>query len=124
MFHYICRSCSFTTGESLKAGLSKVEFWIMQQDTNCVGVYWEELRHIRQAVTFLVADNKWKMTLEDITRDLCPDLTITQLYRISSIYRDDTFRTDEISREVRSMCRQGIPYVVLGLPGCCCWRLC
>jgi myosin-5 len=54
-----------------------------------VGDAWDELRYIRQAVTFLVLGNKPKKSLEDITTDLCPVLSIQQLYRISTMYWDD-----------------------------------
>ncbi len=42
-----------------------------------------------QAVTFLVIGNKPKKSLEEITSDLCPVLSIQQLYRISTMYWDD-----------------------------------
>ena len=42
-----------------------------------------------QAVQFLVIGNKQKRTLEEITTDLCPVLSIQQLYRISTMYWDD-----------------------------------
>lgn len=42
-----------------------------------------------QAVTLLVIGNKAKKTLEEITSDLCPQLSIQQLYRICTMYWDD-----------------------------------
>jgi hypothetical protein len=51
-----------------------------------VGDSWDELKYIRQAVTFLVIGNKPRKTLENITRDLCPILSIQQLYRISTMW--------------------------------------
>lgn len=53
-----------------------------------------------QAVTFLVIGNKPKKTLDDITRDLCPVLSIQQLYRISTMYWDDKYNTETVSSEV------------------------
>lgn len=35
-----------------------------------------------QAVTFLVIHQKHKKSLEEITNDLCPVLSVQQLYRI------------------------------------------
>lgn len=57
-----------------------------------------------QAVTFLVIGNKPKKTLDDITRDLCPVLSIQQLYRISTMYWDDKYNTETVSSEVRHGC--------------------
>ena len=37
---------------------------------------------IAQAVTFLVIHQKHKKSLEEITNDLCPVLSVQQLYRI------------------------------------------
>jgi hypothetical protein len=55
-----------------------------------------------QAVTFLVIGNKPRKTLQDITRDLCPVLSIQQLYRISTMYWDDVYQTETVSSEVRA----------------------
>ncbi len=65
-----------------------------------VGDSWDELKYIRQAVTFLVIGNKPRKALEDITRDLCPVLSIQQLYRISTMYWDDKYNTETVSGEV------------------------
>ena len=59
-----------------------------------------------QAVTFLVIGNKPKKTLDDITRDLCPQLSIQQLYRISTMYWDDKYNTETVSSEVLSKMKQ------------------
>jgi hypothetical protein len=56
-----------------------------------------------QAVTFLVIGNKPKKTLDDITRDLCPVLSIQQLYRISTMYWDDKYNTETVSSDVSSL---------------------
>lgn len=50
-----------------------------------------------QAVTFLVIGNKPKKTLSEITSDLCPQLSIQQLYRISTMYWDDKYNTETVS---------------------------
>jgi hypothetical protein len=42
---------------------------------------WEELRYIRQAVQLLVIHQKPKKTLNEITLELCPVLSIQQLYQ-------------------------------------------
>ena len=74
----------------------------MEHGTDWVGDSWDELKYIRQAVTFLVIGNKPKKTLEDITKDLCPILSIQQLYRISTMYWDDKYNTETVSSEVSS----------------------
>ena len=45
-----------------------------------------------QAVTFLVIHQKHRKSLEEITNDLCPVLSVQQLYRISTMYWDDRCR--------------------------------
>ncbi len=42
-----------------------------------------------QAVSFLVIHQKHNKSLEEITTDLCPVLSVQQLYRISTMYWDD-----------------------------------
>ena len=84
----------------------QVESWIMEHGTEWVGESWDELKYIRQAVTFLVIGNKPKKTLDDITRDLCPVLSIQQLYRISTMYWDDKYNTETVSSEVCLCCKQ------------------
>jgi hypothetical protein len=54
-----------------------------------------------QAVTFLVIGNKPKKSLDDITRDLCPVLSIDQLYRLSTMFWDDKYNKETVSSEVR-----------------------
>lgn len=52
-----------------------------------------------QAVTFLVIHQKHKKSLEEITNDLCPVLSVQQLYRISTMYWDDRYNTETVSHE-------------------------
>jgi hypothetical protein len=54
-----------------------------------------------QAVTFLVIHQKHKKSLEEITNDLCPVLSVQQLYRISTMYWDDRYGTETVSHEAR-----------------------
>ena len=65
-----------------------------------MGAAWEELRYIRQAVQLLVIHQKSKKTLREITADLCPVLSVQQLYRISTMYWDDKYGTETVSQEV------------------------
>lgn len=55
---------------------------------------------VAQAVTFLVIHQKHKKSLEEITNDLCPVLSVQQLYRISTMYWDDRYNTETVSHEV------------------------
>ena len=54
-----------------------------------VGESWNELAHIRQAVTFLLIPQKQHKSFDEITQDLCSSLSVQQLYRISTMYWDD-----------------------------------
>lgn len=94
--------CSFSYGEYLKAGLAELEQWSIDATEEYAGCSWEELKHIRQAVEFFVIFEKPKKTMEEITKDLCPILSILQMYRISSMYWDDKFGTQTVSSEAIS----------------------
>ena len=48
----------------------------------------------------LVIHQKPKKTLNEITLELCPVLSIQQLYRISTMYWDDKYGTETVSKEV------------------------
>ncbi|PPS17756.1 hypothetical protein GOBAR_AA02779 [Gossypium barbadense] len=92
--------CSFSNGEYVKAGLAELEQWCYAATEEYAGPAWEELKHIRQAVGFLVIHQKPKKTLNEITKELCPVLSIQQLYRISTMYWDDKYGTHSVSSDV------------------------
>ncbi|XP_056848469.1 myosin-9 [Raphanus sativus] len=92
--------CSFSNGEYVKAGLSELEHWCFKATDEFAGSSWDELKHIRQAIGFLVIHQKPKKTLDEISHDLCPVLSIQQLYRISTMYWDDKFGTHSVSPDV------------------------
>ncbi|KAK4772709.1 hypothetical protein SAY86_014484 [Trapa natans] len=97
--------CSFSNGEYVKAGLGELEQWCHDATEEYVGSALEELKHIRQAVGFLVIHQKPKKSLQEITNDLCPVLSIQQLYRISTMYWDDKYGTHSVSIDVISTMR-------------------
>ncbi|GLC45496.1 hypothetical protein PLESTM_001742100 [Pleodorina starrii] len=92
--------CSFSNGEYVKTGLEQVAHWINGAGADYIADSWEELKHLLQAVTFLVIRNKPEKSLGEITSDLCPVLSIQQLYRISTMYWDDKYNTETVSPEV------------------------
>ncbi|GFQ04055.1 myosin-9 [Phtheirospermum japonicum] len=89
-----------TNGEYVKAGLAELEHWCYKATNEYVGTAWDELKHIRQAIGFLVIHQKPKKTLDEISHDLCPVLSIQQLYRISTMYWDDKYGTHSLSPDV------------------------
>ncbi|KAL9320396.1 hypothetical protein ACSQ67_012235 [Phaseolus vulgaris] len=114
--------CSFSNGEYVKSGLGELEDWCCGATdeegikTNLAplpslsgmqycGSAWDELRHIRQAIGFLVIHQKPRKTLNEISHDLCPVLSIQQLYRISTMYWDDKYGTHSVSADVISNMR-------------------
>ncbi|PQQ08879.1 myosin-17-like [Prunus yedoensis var. nudiflora] len=97
--------CSFSNGEYVKAGLAELEQWCYGASEEFAGSAWDELKHIRQAVGFLVIHQKPKKTLNEITKELCPVLSIQQLYRISTMYWDDKYGTHSVSSDVISSMR-------------------
>ncbi|KAG2451764.1 hypothetical protein HYH02_003543 [Chlamydomonas schloesseri] len=100
--------CSFSNGEYVKTGLEQVAHWINGAGADYIADSWEELKYLRQAVTFLVIGNKPKKSLEEITSDLCPVLSIQQLYRISTMYWDDKYNTETVSPEVLGRMKQAM----------------
>ncbi|XWS57728.1 hypothetical protein CRYUN_Cryun09bG0198100 [Craigia yunnanensis] len=92
--------CSFSNGEYVKAGLAELEHWCYKATDEYAGSAWDELKHIRQAIGFLVIHQKPKKTLDEISHDLCPVLSIQQLYRISTMYQDDKYGTHSVSPDV------------------------
>ncbi|KAK8712719.1 hypothetical protein V6N13_147948 [Hibiscus sabdariffa] len=92
--------CSFSNGEYVKAGLAELEHWCYEATDEYAGLAWDELKHIRQAIGFLVIHQKSKKTLDEISHDLCPVLSIQQLYRISTMYWDDKYGTHSVSPDV------------------------
>ncbi|CAE5956910.1 unnamed protein product [Arabidopsis arenosa] len=93
--------CSFSNGEYVKAGLSELEHWCFKATDEYAGSSWDELKHIRQAIGFLVIHQKPKKTLDEISHDLCPvSAKHTQLYRISTMYWDDKYGTHSVSPDV------------------------
>ncbi|XP_047320010.1 myosin-17-like isoform X2 [Impatiens glandulifera] len=97
--------CSFSNGEYVKSGLAELEQWCNSATEEYAGAAWDELKHIRQAVGFLIVHQKPKKTLDEITNQLCPELSIQQLYRISTMYWDDKYGTHSVSPDVISSMR-------------------
>ncbi|KAB1202882.1 Myosin-11 [Morella rubra] len=93
--------CSFSNGEYVKAGLAELEHWCYKATDEYAGSAWDELKHIRQAIGFLVIHQKPKKTLDEISHDLCPVLSIQQLYRISTMYWDDKYGTHSVISNMR-----------------------
>ncbi|XP_008800587.2 myosin-6-like isoform X2 [Phoenix dactylifera] len=97
--------CSFSNGEYVKAGLADLELWCGQAKSEYAGSSWDELKHIRQAVGFLVIFQKYRISYDEIVGDLCPILSVQQLYRICTQYWDDKYNTQSVSSSVLSSMR-------------------
>lgn len=100
--------CTFSNGEYVKSGLAVLEKWIADVKEEFAGTSWHELSYIRQAVGFLVIHQKRRKTLEEIMHDLCPALSVQQVYRICTMYWDDKYGTESVSKEVVAMMREMI----------------
>ncbi|VVA20335.1 PREDICTED: myosin-17 [Prunus dulcis] len=92
--------CSFSNGEFLKAGLLELENWCLKVTDQFAGSSLEELQHIRQAVGFLVLHQKTQKSVDEITNELCPILSIPQIYRIGTMFWDDKYGAQGLSAEV------------------------
>ncbi|XP_020276346.1 myosin-6-like isoform X2 [Asparagus officinalis] len=97
--------CSFSHGEYIKSGLADLELWCGQATAEYAGSSWDELKHTRQAVGFLVIFQKYRISYGDIVNDLCPILSVQQLYRICTQYWDDKYNTQSVSTDVLSRMR-------------------
>ncbi|KAJ6810054.1 myosin-6-like [Iris pallida] len=97
--------CSFTNGEYVKSGLAELELWCAKVKPEYAGSSWDELKHIRQAVGFLVIFQKYRISYDEIVNDLCPVLSVQQLYRICTQYWDDKYNTQSVSSSVLSSMR-------------------
>ncbi|KAM7462300.1 hypothetical protein LguiA_030421 [Lonicera macranthoides] len=94
--------CTFSNGEYVKAGLAELELWCNQAKPEYAGSSLDELKHLRQAVGFLVIHQKSRISYDDLSSDLCPVLSVQQLYRICTLYRDDNYHTPSVSPDVIS----------------------
>ncbi|KAA8548908.1 hypothetical protein F0562_000592 [Nyssa sinensis] len=94
--------CTFSNGEYVKAGLAELELWCCEATEEYAGSSWDELKHVRQAVGFLVIHQKSRISYDDITNDLCPILSVQQLYRVCTLYWDDNYNTRSVSPDVIS----------------------
>ncbi|XP_020591661.1 myosin-12 [Phalaenopsis equestris] len=92
--------CSSSNGEFLKAGLNELEEWCSKATQEFAGSSLDELQHIKQAVGFLVLHQKAHKSLEEITNELCPALSLPQIYRIGTMFWDDKYRTQGLSQDV------------------------
>ncbi|CAN1789964.1 XI-2 [Linum perenne] len=94
--------CTFRNGEFVKSGLAELETWCGQAKEEFIGSAWDELKHTRQAVGFLVIHQKSRISYDDISNDLCPILSVQQLYRVCTLYWDDNYNTRSVSPDVIS----------------------
>ncbi|KAG2244320.1 hypothetical protein Bca52824_093847 [Brassica carinata] len=93
-------NCSFINGEYVKSGLEKLENWCLETNEEYAGSSWDELKHTRQAVGFLLIHNKYKISYKEIANDLCPILRIQQHFRLCTLYKDEIYNTKSVSQEV------------------------
>ncbi|KAL5211030.1 hypothetical protein ABZP36_006653 [Zizania latifolia] len=98
--------CSFSNGEYVKQGLEELEAWCTQAKPEYAGSAWDELKHICQAVGFLVIFKKFRISYDEIINDLCTALSVQQLYKICTQYWDDKYNTESVSEEVLNEMRR------------------
>ncbi|CAL5347630.1 unnamed protein product [Camellia sinensis] len=98
---FVTRVLLIQYGEYVKSALAELEQWCGDATEEYAGSAWDELKHIRQAVGFLVIHQKPKKILNEITNELCPVLSIQQLYRISTMYWDDKYGAHTVFSDTR-----------------------
>ncbi|GER40839.1 myosin 2, partial [Striga asiatica] len=105
--------CTFSNGDYVKAGLAgqKKSYFILSIDKMFIGAQyaglaWDELKHIRQVVGFLVIHQKYKISYDEITNDLCPVTSNSFIEYVLCIgIWDDNYNTRSVSAEVISSMR-------------------
>ncbi|KAK1428998.1 hypothetical protein QVD17_11197 [Tagetes erecta] len=97
LLHHEC--CTFRNGEYVKAGLAELEQWCGRTSNEYVGSSLDELQHSRQAVGFLVIQQKSKIGYDELTTKLCPVLGVHQHYRLCTLYTYDP-DTGTVTQEV------------------------
>ncbi|KVI00396.1 Dil domain-containing protein [Cynara cardunculus var. scolymus] len=125
LLHKEC--CSITYGEYVKAGLAKLEQWCSQVtaevliNLDALTIFLEarvrrsnhslnqyadsssdELTHVRQAVEFLVIQQKSTISYDHLTTTLCPVLSVQQHYQICTLYSNGNDDTNGVPPEVIS----------------------
>ncbi|KAJ1416832.1 P-loop containing nucleoside triphosphate hydrolase [Sesbania bispinosa] len=100
-FSYINVQLFNSNGEYVKAGLAELELWCAQAKEEYAGSSWDELKHIRQAVGFLVIHQKYRISYDEIINDLCPIMSVQQLYRICTLYWDANYNTRSVLSSMR-----------------------
>uniref|UniRef100_A0A803KUF6 Uncharacterized protein n=1 Tax=Chenopodium quinoa TaxID=63459 RepID=A0A803KUF6_CHEQI len=90
IFSYINVQLFNSNGEYVKDGLDKLEAWCGEATDEFTGSSWDELKHIRQAVGFLL-------------------LSVKQLYKICTTYWDDDYNTTSVSPDVILSMKTSMP---------------
>ncbi|KAK8980527.1 hypothetical protein V6N11_081992 [Hibiscus sabdariffa] len=94
--------CStFSNGEYLKSGLDELEKWCNEAKEEFAGSSWDELKHTRQAVGFLIMPEKSKISYDEITNNLCTALSVQQFYKVCTVYSQDN-NNEGVSADVLS----------------------
>ncbi|OEL30190.1 Myosin-6 [Dichanthelium oligosanthes] len=123
IFSFINAQLLNSNGEYVKQGLDELESWCTQakpEHEQYAGSAWDELKHICQAVGFLASTyqgfqlidtmpfcvglqvifKKFRISYDEIINDLCPVLSVQQIYKICTQYWDDKYNTESVSEEV------------------------
>ncbi|KAH7857234.1 hypothetical protein Vadar_010418 [Vaccinium darrowii] len=67
-----------------------------------MSLLWRSITTISFALAPIVVHQKSRISYDEITNDLCPILSVQQLYRVSTLYWDDDYKTQSVSPDVIS----------------------
>ncbi|XP_071736170.1 myosin-6-like [Rutidosis leptorrhynchoides] len=81
--------CTIRNGEYVKAAIHALEQWCVRATPEYTGSSPSELLHTKQAVGFLIIQQKSKIGYDELTTKLCPVLGVHQHYRLCTLYSDD-----------------------------------
>lgn len=92
--------CAVKNGEYINAGLAEIDVWVSKAGKEWVGDSFSQLSHLRQGAAFLVLPRKGKRSLQELMREICPVLSVQQLYRFTTMFWDYKDGAEPLAQDV------------------------
>eukprot|EP01102_Stenamoeba_stenopodia_P010426 TRINITY_DN313_c0_g2_i1.p1 TRINITY_DN313_c0_g2~~TRINITY_DN313_c0_g2_i1.p1 ORF type:complete len:1518 (+),score=388.08 TRINITY_DN313_c0_g2_i1:55-4608(+) len=83
--------CTFMRANEIDTCVHLLEFWGSKAGTEWLGNALEKLNHTQQAANLLLMRDKTTISNKKERTKVCPDLTLTQIKQILSLYTPDSF---------------------------------
>jgi myosin-5 len=92
--------CAVKNGEYINTGLAEVEVWVTKAGKEWVGDSFSQMSHLRQGAAFLVLRRKGNRSLQELMREICPVLSVQQLYRFTTMFWDYKDGAEPLAQDV------------------------